>query len=363
MSRPFPALALLTSVALAFGAPAASAQSFNIDFGANPAYAPVPSPSFGGEALQPGVWNTAAAAQSTLLPLVDLQGNPSGVVLEDVPQPVNPSSFDQSWDQALTGDPAALMEDEIAWYHLHTGAGNKVFRFNGLNPGSYVLYVYALDVFGDFTSVSVETSPDPVQAPYDTLTHSRHRVQVGASGAITFHLDSVAQSVCMNGLQLVQVASEHASVCAGDGTGAACPCGNFGGWSHGCASSFARQGALLFADGSASVASDTLVLHATSVSNASTTTFQCDLLPASGAGVPFNDGLYCLGGNVRRIVSRLGQGNAVTYPVAGEVPISVRGLVAPGSTLYYQLVYRNAASFCTPATQNYTNAVQVDWTP
>jgi hypothetical protein len=35
-------------------------------------------------------------------------------------------------------------------------------------------------------------------------------------------------------------------------------------------------------------------------------------------------------------------------------------VTAPG-TRWYQVWYRNAAGFCTPATFNLSNAVRVDW--
>jgi hypothetical protein len=40
----------------------------------------------------------------------------------------------------------------------------------------------------------------------------------------------------------------------------------------------------------------------------------------------------------------------------------VRGGVAVPGTRYYQTWYRNAAAFCTVATFNLTNGVQIDWT-
>jgi hypothetical protein len=49
---------------------------------------------------------------------------------------------------------------------------------------------------------------------------------------------------------------------------------------------------------------------------------------------------------------------------AGDPPLSVTGLVPPaGGTRVAQVWYRNSATFCTPATFNLTNGVEVTWAP
>ena len=89
---------------------------------------------------------------------------------------------------------------------------------------------------------------------------------------------------------------------------------------------------------------------------------QGDVLIADGTA--FGDGLRCAGGNLIRLGNKPNVGGMSHYPEAGNLSVSVRGGVTPGSgqTRYYQTYYRNAASaFCPPATFNATNGIVVVW--
>jgi len=152
-------------------------------------------------------------------------------------------------------------------------------------------------------------------------------------------------------------------VCFGDGTGLACPCGNTSaiGAQSGCRNSLGN-GARLVASGTASLAADSLVLHGSEMPNASALYFQgTTALGAGGIGVPFGDGQRCAGGQVMRLRILSNVAGASSYPGAGNLPISVRGAVATPGSRWYQVWYRNAAAFCTPATFNLSNAVRIDW--
>lgn len=141
-----------------------------------------------------------------------------------------------------------------------------------------------------------------------------------------------------------------------------CPCGN--GVTNldqeGCQSSLGFGGRLRD-DGVASLASDTLELLCLQLP--STTAI---LIQGSGyvqTGVVFGDGVSCLSGNLVRIATRRALGNQLHYPDPGEAPLSVRGAVSAGASFGYQVVYRNAASFCTSATSNVSDAVLTFWSP
>jgi Tol biopolymer transport system component len=152
--------------------------------------------------------------------------------------------------------------------------------------------------------------------------------------------------------------------CFGDGTGTACPCGNASapGSGAGCMNSLGTSGRLA-ATGSASISSDTLVLHGSGMSNSSALYFQGSASTSGGAGAVFGDGLRCASGTVVRLGTKLNAGGASQYPGAGNASISVKGMCAAGNTRDYQAWYRNAGAFCTPSTFNLTNGVLVQWLP
>jgi hypothetical protein len=146
---------------------------------------------------------------------------------------------------------------------------------------------------------------------------------------------------------------------------ATCPCANAGAPGHGCANSFDSLGARLTASGLPAVSSDTLVLAATSLQEASPTIFvQAQASSPSVAALAFGDGVLCLASPFTRLGTRVAQYGAATLGGAWEPRVSVLGHVpAAGGTMYYQAVYRNDAAYCTSATFNTTNSIAVSWRP
>jgi hypothetical protein len=120
----------------------------------------------------------------------------------------------------------------------------------------------------------------------------------------------------------------------------------------------------LRAEGVASVANDTLVLHGSGMPNGPCLYFQGTAQQSAGAGIPFGDGLLCAGGAILRMGVKFNTGGWSANPSGGSPNVSVVGTVpASGGTRTYQIWYRQANGFCTPATFNLTNGVQVDWAP
>jgi hypothetical protein len=161
--------------------------------------------------------------------------------------------------------------------------------------------------------------------------------------------------------------------CFGDGSDpmqTACPCANFGAPGHGCASSVNPAGALLASFGHTSVdpvsMTDTVVLAGSGMPGSASCVFlQGDaILPH---GVVFGDGVRCAGGALVRLAVKTCSGGAAQFPQPGDMSVSQRGGVTPGSgvTREYQTYYRNPdPTFCPPPqgnTWNVTNAVQVTW--
>lgn len=155
------------------------------------------------------------------------------------------------------------------------------------------------------------------------------------------------------------------ATCFGDGSGAACPCGNAGAIHRGCDNSFGAGGAQLFATGTASLSADTLSLVAADAPDrAPILLLQGDAVAGAGGGTPFADGLMCVNGTRVRLGGAISVDGASIFGAQKGVSLSVLGgLPAAGSTRWYQGFYRNDKAFCTPVRANLTNAVRVTWVP
>jgi choice-of-anchor B domain-containing protein len=162
--------------------------------------------------------------------------------------------------------------------------------------------------------------------------------------------------------------SSVTSYCFGDGSlVTACPCGNTGQPGRGCENSIASGGALLTSTGTTSP--DTLVLTSSAELSSSLSIFlQGNANLASGT--PFGDGVRCVGGTLKRLYVKNAVGGTVTAPAGGDPSITARSAaqgdtIAPGTTRYYQVYYRDAnLGFC-PAPQgdswNVGNGLIVQW--
>jgi hypothetical protein len=151
--------------------------------------------------------------------------------------------------------------------------------------------------------------------------------------------------------------------CSGDGSGTACPC-DAGVAGSGCPNSLHEFGGHLGASGLAQVSADTFTLDATEIPDSTVIFLQGDDAENGGAGSLLGDGLLCVNNNLVRLRSKIAASGAARFPEPGDPSVSVRGGVPPaGATRNYQVWYRNAASFCTPATFNTSNAVRVLWVP
>jgi hypothetical protein len=149
------------------------------------------------------------------------------------------------------------------------------------------------------------------------------------------------------------------SFCSGDGSGAACPCGNIGNAGHGCANGAAATGAQLAASGSGSVSAADVVLSASSlVSSQPGLYFQGNNAINGGAGVAFGDGLRCAGGGVIRLQVRFADG---TGSSATSIDIAAKGGVAPGDLKRYQIWYRDPNSSLCGAGFNLSNGMELTW--
>ena len=119
---------------------------------------------------------------------------------------------------------------------------------------------------------------------------------------------------------------------------------------------------MLESSGLASLGADTLALRASRLLGPIAVFAQGDAIPG-GFGIPFHDGLSCLGGVVLRLAVVSIAGGEASLTHAGGSAISGLGMLsAPGQVRTYQVVHRDAAAFCTPATMNSTNGLTITWT-
>jgi hypothetical protein len=153
--------------------------------------------------------------------------------------------------------------------------------------------------------------------------------------------------------------------CFGDGSGTACPCGNNSvlGAGEGCLSSIGNGG-LLAVTGTPSLSADTVVLTGSGMTDSSCLYFQGTAQAGGGLGTTFGDGLRCAAGSVIRLGTKFNVLGTSSYPVGGDLPVSVKGAIAGPGTFDYQIWYRNADPvFCTVSTFNLTNGYELIWTP
>ncbi len=204
----------------------------------------------------------------------------------------------------------------------------------------------------NWSHTGVQTGATPVSTDF-TLPASL------ADG--TYSLVVVANGVASDPTSFTR--THGTPMCAGDGldpnVSTPCPCANYGLLGRGCANSVSPFGAQLTASGPTNP--DALVLAGNDMPQTSSCIYlQGDALE----DVAFGDGVRCAGGSLVRLRVKFNVGGTSVYPEAGDVSVSVRGGVTPGSgaTRYYQTYYRNASpAFCPPEVFNVTNGVAIVW--
>jgi hypothetical protein len=155
-------------------------------------------------------------------------------------------------------------------------------------------------------------------------------------------------------------------LCVGDGLQAPCPCGNSSllAQESGCLNSQGSAGHMID-QGAAHLAADTLQLATSGLlANGLCILAQGSVLHAPN---PFGDGLFCLGGALKRMYVRNANAGALLLPGPADPSLSLRSAqlgdpLASGSVRGYQVYYRDPSTlFCTAATFNVSNALRVEW--
>jgi hypothetical protein len=159
-----------------------------------------------------------------------------------------------------------------------------------------------------------------------------------------------------------------APFCFGDGTIAACPCGNTGNPGRGCQNSAGTGGAVITGSGVPSLSADTVHLS----SSGELPSVTSILLQGTAISAPtiFGDGRRCAGGTLKRMFVHSAVGGVATAPQGAELSISARSSamgspISAGATRFYQMYYRDpSASFCSNPPGNLYNissAVAITW--
>lgn len=145
------------------------------------------------------------------------------------------------------------------------------------------------------------------------------------------------------------------SFCAGDGSGGACPCANHGDVGQGCENS-TGSGGELFASGSVEVGEDDLLFHAANLpASQPALLFYGTAWINGGDGVPFGDGLRCVGGQL----VRLGIESADAAGEAAWGPgLAAQEGWAANDHYAFQVWYRDQSGPCQTGF-NLTNALDV----
>jgi len=235
-------------------------------------------------------------------------------------------------------------------------------------PGTYYLLLSAFNLADDqltgsddaFLSGDVLDFPDAVLTSNGTPSSNVSFAITDSSGTRTYAavLPSTPYEILWYQLN-VGPAWSVTTYCYGDASGPGCPCANNGLTGRGCANSVNGFGAQLVGAGVPSVSADTFALQGSGMPNGSVLYFQ----GTTGLQVVFGDGQRCAGGTVIRLGPKTNVAGASQYPVGLDVPISVKGLVAPGDTRRYQAWYRDSAVFCSPSLFNLSNGVAAIWGP
>jgi hypothetical protein len=116
--------------------------------------------------------------------------------------------------------------------------------------------------------------------------------------------------------------------------------------------------------GVASLTADTLVLQASEMPAAGPAQyFQGSARVNGGAGAVLGDGKRCAGGSTIRLGTKPSSSGASQYPIGADPAIHLQGNVTATGVRFYQVIYRNAAAFCTSSTYNLTNGIEIIWVP
>ncbi len=195
-------------------APCALAQSFNIDFSDGAAG---PETSYGAATGQTGFWNSMHPVHAGgNFPLMDLNGDPSAVIVSNIGGTGLPTTN----DPATTGADEALLDDYLVTFSA--GLETCLF-FKNMQPGTYVVtqYCWIPAAPSIMSYATVDQSAEGAQIIGGAwtgqhekfVTYSEHIAVVGENGVLNTHSGIVPgadamDGAALNGVQLRFVAGD-----------------------------------------------------------------------------------------------------------------------------------------------------------
>lgn len=350
------------TLAAACLAASASAQqpSLFVDIGSLTFGFGVPTTGYAAAAPIGGQWNAMdtdqflGATTYTTPPLMDVAGMPTAVTLTYDSLGLGLIDFEFN-EPSTMGDDEALIDD-IAYV-----SGPSELRIDGLPAGGYDILTYAMapdDATGR-TTVNVIGSPDPLQEIggdfslgfAQGVTHAVHSVTATAGQAVVIELDFTVFSDSVNGIQIL-------------------PAGTVGGLGvNYCGPAVVNssgQSAMMVATGSASVASNDVVLSCVQMPPLAFGFFIVSPMQGFVPNPGGSSGNLCLSGTVGRYV---GPGQIQNSGLMGEISLTLdltstpqpNGLVAvqPGETWNWQTWFRDSAGGMP--TSNFSDGLQIDF--
>lgn len=190
---------------------------------------------------------------------------------------------------------------------------------------------------------------------------------VGSSTAIDVHcltcnefpLQSFGPFVAQTFLLRAEGDESGVTYCFGDGTGAACPCNNFGQLGAGCRN-VTSFGAQLYSTGTTSLALDVIALRVVhKPSYTDSLIYMGTLQTNNGLGVVFGDGLRCVSGATKRFPIQ----NDFTF-VQDHLADHFPSAIVPGSTWHFQAWFRDESPFAPCGHgANLSNGLTLTFTP
>ena len=171
----------------------------------------------------------------------------------------------------------------------------------------------------------------------------------GAGSAVTFPLDGPGTG---------GPPPAYSNYCFGDGTGAICPCFNFGVAGEGCTNT-SGAGATMNGSGTASFTGDTFALSIAGIPGSKPGLV---LRGDNQVSAPAGDGILCTSGSSQRSQVQMTSGGGTTS-YADFKGAGFGSVANVGSATNFQFWYRDPANTCSGGGFNFSNGVTVTYTP